>query len=89
MLLTKCLGCGKPFRQQNTDQRCSSCAESGTGPEPNFPVGRVEISGPVGVDNPMEKRTTADWVWISAAAFAWVVVFVLLAMIFWPKLIEH
>jgi hypothetical protein len=29
-----CLGCRKPFTSPDHDQRCSSCAESGTGPEP-------------------------------------------------------
>lgn len=29
-----CVGCGMPFVSPDFDPRCSSCAESGTGPEP-------------------------------------------------------
>lgn len=29
-----CLGCGNAFEMTDFDQRCSSCVESGTGPEP-------------------------------------------------------
>lgn len=29
-----CIGCGMPFVPLDHDPRCSSCAESGTGPEP-------------------------------------------------------
>src|SRR6201999_4390492 len=30
----KCIGCGRPFKSPDHDPRCSSCVESGTGPEP-------------------------------------------------------
>lgn len=29
----RCLGCGNPYDSPGYDQRCSSCAESGTGPD--------------------------------------------------------
>jgi hypothetical protein len=36
-----CLGCGKPYRSPDHDPRCSSCVESGTGPEPPPLVARL------------------------------------------------
>lgn len=33
-----CLGCGAPFASPDFDQRCSSCVESGTGPEAVRPL---------------------------------------------------
>jgi len=32
-----CPGCGNPFRSPDFDPRCSSCVESGTGPEAGKP----------------------------------------------------